>query len=489
MATASIKCKYFPMLPARWHCPSCKINMANECARPSPLDSEKKNCPICVGQLKSLGIANSIRPFWERIPKFFAYPAQPKSLIYISALSLSILLGLIFPTLMIFAFIGAFFGILKYACKCLNHAAKGNLSPPDIFSEDQNTEFRYISLKQWAIFVFIGIVVGLAFSINKVIGFSALFFSLLSIPAITMLLAMTGSFFKAINPMKVIHIMSGMGRSYLLLYLFLLLMSGSSALMREMAGGVINEFILLPFLSFINFYFTIAMFSMMGYALYQYHEIFGLHRVVEVNLAAEGIDIKASGINPDSFLNEIHILVTEGLMEEAIKRLKNRLSENDHRHNLIYHDKYHALLKLANKPKGITAHTTEYIDLLLNQPKINKAKLIGVYTDCVNLNSDYFYPDAKITLDLAKTAQDLFRHADALSLLNKFANNYPNSAQIPEAYFIAAQLFVDHHKHQEEQAKKIITSLLNKYPNHELVPKMQEYLLFIEKLKPIKSAF
>lgn len=480
MATESIKCKYFPMLPARWHCVGCNVDMANECAKPSPHDADKKICPLCSNPLKSLGIANSIKPFWERIPKFFTYPAKPNTLMYLGALSLSILIGLFVPFLFVFAFIGAFFGVLKYACKCLNYAAQGNLSPPDVFADD-NTEFKYISLKQWGILVFIAFVVGMAFSVNKPIGFSTLIFSLLSIPATTMLLAMTGSFFNAINPMKVLHIISGMGKSYLLLYLFLLLMSGSSELIRYWAANIVNPFVLVPFLSFINFYFTIAMFSMMGYALYQYHEKFGFGRVIEVNLAAEGIDIKASGINQDSFLNEIHILVTEGLMEEALKRLKQQLKTAGQ--NLVYRDKYHSLLKLANNAKGMTEHTTDYMNLLLNQAKVNKGKLINIYTDCLKLNPDYFYPDAKVTVDLAKTAQELFRHADALSLLNKFAQNYPNSDQMPYAYFIAAQLLVDH-KQQEAQAKKILSSLLTKYPEHELVPQMQEYLAFLEKLKP-----
>jgi hypothetical protein len=112
------------------------------------------------------------------------------------------------------------------------------------------------------------------------------------------------------------------------------------------------------------------MFSMMGYAMYQYHEEFGFEGVAEANLAEEGINVKASGISQDSFLNEIHILVSEGLLEEAINRLKKRIKATHA--NLIYHDKYHALLNLANNPQEMAAHTTEYIKLLLGQAKVNK---------------------------------------------------------------------------------------------------------------------
>ena len=129
----------------------------------------------------------------------------------------------------------------------------------------------------------------------------------------------------------------------------------------------------------------------------------------------------------------------------------------------------------------MATHTTEYINLLLGAAKVSKGKLITIYADCLTINPDYFYPDANITADLAKTAHELFRNNDALSLLNKFSQNYPKSEQIPYAYFLAAQLLVEH-KQQEEQAKKLLFSLLNKYPDHELTAQIKDYLGLIEKL-------
>jgi hypothetical protein len=479
MATDAIKCKYFPQLPARWYCPNCKSNMANECAKVvDPLYPDgKKICPICEQQLQSIGIANSIKPFWERIPKFFAYPAKFDNLMYIGILSLAVLVGFFIPLVNIGVYILAFFALLRYACKCLYHSAQGSLSPPTVLSHMENSH-ESIPVKLCGLFIFILFVIFQAFRLNLVVGYTVMAFSLLSIPAITMLLAMTESFFTAINPLKVINIMLGMGKSYLLLYLFLLLMVGSSRLIGFWAVNLISPSILVPFLFFINAYFTVAMFSIMGYAMYQYHEAFGYDGVAEVNLAAEGIDIKASGISQDSFLNEIQILVGEGLLDEAIKRLQKRLKSTHA--NLIYHDKYHALLKSANKPQEMAEHTTEYINLLLGQAKVNKGLLIGIYADCLKMNPGYFYPKPAVTVDLAKTAQELFKNQAALSLLNNFSQHYPNSEQIPYAYFIVAQLLVDY-KQDETQAKKILHSLVGKYPAHELTEQIINYLGIIEK--------
>jgi tetratricopeptide (TPR) repeat protein len=481
MATQTIKCKYFPMLPARWHCGHCNVDMANQCAKEAnPQNSDKKICPVCFSQLQSLGIANSIKPFWERIPKFFAYPAQRNTLLYLGALSLSMLVAIFMPLIGIFIILAASFAVIKFAYKCLNHAASGNLLPPEtsIFKNDDDLH-PHIVLKQFCIFVFISFVIGFSVGLGKLIAVLVTFFSLLSLPAIIMLLAMTGSFFEAVNPVKAIKIMTAMGKSYLILYIFLLLIYGSDELIEYWARNVISPFILFPSVFFINSYFSIVIFSMMGYALYQFHEKFGFDKVVEVNLEAEGIDIKASGINQDPFLNEIHILVTEGMVEEAINRLSKQLKSFNS--PLIYHEKYHSLLKLVNDKDKIAQHTTEYMQLLLNQPKVNKGTIIGIYADCLKVVPDYFYPNAAVAVDLAKTAQELFKYNDALAILNNFAKNYPNSDQFPYAYFIVAQLFVDH-KQQEAQAKKILQALLTKYPGHELTEKIQDYLKLIEKL-------
>jgi hypothetical protein len=340
------------------------------------------------------------------------------------------------------------------------------------------TGHENIAVKLCVLFVLILFTIILAFRFNEIIGIIVIIFSLLSVPAITILMAITESLLDAINPVKVIRIMFGMGKSYLLLYLFLMLMMGSSELIEYWAHSVVNEFVLGPLIFFINAYFTVAMFSMMGYAIYQYHEEFGFDGVAEVNLAEEGINLRASGISQDSFLNEIHILVSEGMLEKAINRLKKQIKTTQA--SLAYHDKYHALLKLANNPQEMATHTTEYIDLLLTQAKVNQGALINIYTDCLKMNPDYFYPNPKITVNLAKTAQELFRNQDALSLLTNFSQHYPNSEQIPYAYFMVAQILIDY-KQQDEQAKRILFSLLAKYPDHDLTAQIKDYLSTIEK--------
>ena len=479
MATDVIKCKYFPALPARWYCPKCKVNMANECAKlPKSPSSDKRLCPLCESELASLGIGNSIKPFWERIPKFFAYPAKIDSLIYLGLLSLGVLLGMFIPKFGIGIYILALFGTLNFASKCLFLSAQGNLSPPTVLAH-VDTGYRSIALKFFGIFAFTMLVIAAAFRFNVFLGYATAGFSLLSLPAAIIILAMSGSFFDSLNLTKVVNIMMGMGKSYLLLYVLLMLMSGSSGLIEHLAAGIVNKFFLLPFLFFINSYFMVAMFSMMGYALYQYHEKFGFEGVAEANLAEEGVDIKASGISQDPFLNEIHILLSEGLFDEAGIRLKKRLIT--HSANLQYHDKYHNLLKITQNQKELSEHTASYMKLLYGQERVNKALLITVYAECIKANPDFFYPDAAKTVDLAKTAQELHRYQDALTILANFSKHYPGHEQIPYAYIIVAQLLSEQ-RQQDEQAKKILLSLLAKYPDHELIPQIKVYLQVIENM-------
>ncbi|MSS76281.1 MAG: hypothetical protein EXR90_05265 [Methyloglobulus sp.] len=57
----------------------------------------------------------------------------------IGILSLGVLVGFFIQLVNIGVYILAFFGLLRYACKCLYHSAQGNLSPPGVVSNMENS--------------------------------------------------------------------------------------------------------------------------------------------------------------------------------------------------------------------------------------------------------------------------------------------------------------------------------------------------------------
>ncbi len=478
--TPKIPCKYHPQSPARRSCPQCRINFCARCARPDAPHTEVYHCPICKGELNSLGIGNTIVPFWERIPKFFAYPLQTDALIYILALSVASLIGAVPFFLANLIFLAILFAIIKYAYKCLNHTARGNLSPPGVlvnYAEQGNA----LPLKQVGIVILMFMMAGFAARADQTLGIVVLLFVLLSLPATAMILAIEGSFFKALNPLKWFALMTSVGKSYLVLYVFLLLLSGGSGLVQEFLASIIPSFLLIMFATFVYAYFTLVMFNMMGYLIYQYHEELGFEDVKEFN---EDSEETGSGEEVDPLQNELTILLNEGEAEKAKTLLRKHLHPGS---PLELHERYHKLLQITGDGEALIAHGEEFIRrLLIENRQKNLARAMGVYADCLKLVPDYVYPNANDALAMAEMANRWGKHEDSLRMLNKFAKRYPNSSAIPRAYFLAAKIMSEK-KHQDAQARKILTSLLKQYPKSEIIPEVREYLKLLDKVGQFNS--
>ena len=71
-------------------------------------------CFSCGGEVDSLGVGNTIPPFWERIPQFFVYPARLDALMYLGMLSIASVVIFV-PLFGILLYLALSYAILKYA--------------------------------------------------------------------------------------------------------------------------------------------------------------------------------------------------------------------------------------------------------------------------------------------------------------------------------------------------------------------------------------
>ncbi len=485
--TSEIPCKYFPQLPARWHCHPCQVNMSDPCAieaEPYRAKSGAKLCPICNRALYSIGIGNSIKPFWQRIPKFFLYPIKPNALVYLATIACINVAGVIHPIVVLLLYLLSMVAVLNYCFKCLNHSARGNLEPPSNHLE-YPAAGNDLVLKQIGVYVIMGLIVSLSALMGKPGFYSALIFLLAGIPGSTMLLAMEGRVLSAINPVKLFNIMLATGKSYWILYVFLILLSGGEKLLPEWVNNVLPSAAILPVQVFLTGYFMVVMYAMMGYLIYQHHEELGFDEVKEFKERRIG---NIPGLEDNPFLNTITILIKEGKPDEALKRLKPRLQNGG---SLKEHEKYHKLLVSTENKEEINEHGKLYIRRLLGQEgKSRNQKLhevLEVYADCLKNDSAFHYPEAKVVYELAKAARQFNMHNLAMSILKKFHMNYAYNRLIPDAYLMLAQMLVEH-RQKDEEAKKLLRFVIKRYPEHELAPQIKDYLTMLGHLPVTNSA-
>jgi len=467
--STSLFCKYHPKLAARWECFDCDIAICGSCASKDTVRNTAQ-CPVCQHQLEPADATNFIQPFWQRIPKFFRYPANGQSLMFV------VLIGLFLA----FAPFGGFLSIalmilfslafMRYAMLVLEFTADGRDKPPDV-TINVVTSGYLLPVKMLATyFVFGYAVLFLGDNVGAAAGIISGLFVLACLPASTMTIATTHSFMHAINPLMLIGIIRAIGKPYWILYLFLILLSACQAAVTSIVGAA-DSFLLWPMQNAIGLYFTLIMFSMMGYVIFQYHEPLGYSVRLEVDQdygSGHSKAKKASSSSPA--VQEAELLIKEGKIPEAIERLRAAITGPHVA--LDVHAYYHHLLLSNNNVEPMAAHAREYLNMLLYEKKTSDAaKLIN---NCYQQKAvvrpndpDNYYP-------LAYALKDMRAYKACMALLNNFHVQFPGHSDIPKLYLLGAHVLSEE-LHNDDMAKKILEFLKTKYPQHEMKAEIDHF--------------
>ncbi len=469
---AQITCKYHPKIPAKWGCSTCHINYCKTCI-PQEDTGGGVSCPVCKNKLHTISSGNSIKPFWTISGIFFLYPLHlyPLSLLII----LTILYAQFDPTLMgrLLQFsISIVF--MKYAYAVLEDTALGHLKPLPINSKVINDELD-LPFKQ----ILLTFIISSANAyIYKTFGYAAVsvtaIITSIAFPANVMVLAMEHSFFAAFNPILVISVIKRIGAPYFLLtFLLIMLLSASSSLMNMLYGSVsYSTFVSIS--SFINMYFTLIMFHLVGYTLYQYHDELGYNIEASADEITNNKTVEPA-INPE--LRAIEILLQEGKTEEAQTRLSLHIKENPSDHDAQMHNLQ--LQKLLGDMESYDKHAKKYISYLFTAQQFTQAVKI---LPTILLTSPSFKPTkANERFELAKLLKQNGQSKASVNLINNLHIDFPDFKQIPEAYLFAAKILCEQ-LGNDKQAKSILTFLLQKFPNNDQQEEVINYLETINKL-------
>jgi hypothetical protein len=402
-------------------------------------------------------------PFWQQLPKVFTYPAHADALIKIfayaiaSAISESFLpLGWLWSALIWLAFLAYCFGILE-------RTARGHLVAAEVYMNDR-TNKDYRPIMQVVIFIlFMSLAIVAGVTLGPVMGQVTLFLVSLVLPASIMVLALDERLGPALNPLRLLATIAGIGLPYFALCAFLFLLLESSQFLSNGLDFVLPEWLSEIAADLITMYFMVSMYYLMGYALYQNHEALGVD--VQVDPAAAQQNLQKSGRKgePDILGPETRALVADGKLEDAAGRIENRMRREWDNNKL--HDQYHKLLLLDGKPKPIARHVNEYVPKLMREKKA--ARAVEVYEAARKAVPDLLISDSTLILPLATQASELRRDTTAFELLKGFDKRFPDSPDIPAVYLLAAKILLEK-QHDYAMAQKIFLHLAKKYPQHPL---------------------
>lgn len=415
----------------------------------------------------SIGSSPSITPFWRNLPRFFIYPIQFSSVLRIAGYSIISVLASGVPDIFSSAlrFI-LWIVFLKYAFLVMTRTANGRFDAPNGFDGEVGDVAQV--MRQYGLFLILGLsttVSGLMFGRG---GYYLVWMlGCITLPAATMIIAVTRNFLQSLSPKSILFFIKTIGSPYLALCFFLFSLTTSSRWLQNFFGTHIDSWMVWPLISFVEFYFVLIIYHMMGYAIYQYHRELG----VDAAVGFENADAKYStSKGADPVLAQLSDMMAEGNEEVAIDLLREALRLRWENNDL--HERYQKLLMASGKTSAAQQHAKEFIVKLVNEKRLFRA--LDLCEHYLKINPDFQLQDSFQIQELAAAAALGKRYQLALSLMRRFDRRYPQHPHIPHAFFLSAQIFAEQYQMNKE-AIRILHAIQFKFPEHPLATEAKNY--------------
>lgn len=460
------KCDYHHAA-AEWCCTECQRGFCGGCvphARSGLWGRSGVTCTLCNQPLTFLGSAQKRPAFWTQLSHFFQYPLQTNSLIVIALLSVA---SFILPG---FGLIGVIFGVVllavsfKYGFAILEARAANDRESPSWEALMESDE-HYLFLQFLVVVAVIGGLLSVLGGANESLGFLLMWVMTLAMPAITILLAIEKSVFAALNPAKLFAFVSRIGWPYILVWLCFQIVSSGPDFILPVLYNVIPSFLVFPFLVLLMLYFWCVSCCMLGYTVYQYQEELGYESSDD-----EGVLVDEARFDKDKVLAEAYILSRENNVQAAQKRLRPMLDR--YKDDSALHEFYHRLLVLLGEKAAIVAHADYILPVLLARREEPLA--ISIFQETLTRAPDYKVKDVEGAFQMAKTLELRGQKREAMQLLTNLHKIDPQSPVVAPAYLMLAKLFSEF-KNDDNQALKILSFVLKKYPNSTAKPEVLKF--------------
>jgi tetratricopeptide (TPR) repeat protein len=224
-------------------------------------------------------------------------------------------------------------------------------------------------------------------------------------------------------------------------------------------------------------YFSYVICALIGYAMYQYADVLKISVVgpgEERLMSSTGrhADIKAR--TRDALIGQ---MVTAGEVKEAIDLLNDDLRQRPN--DLSLHARLHKLLLAENYTPKIEDHTEKYIAMLVKSQNWREA--FDLVEEALARRADWSPRQVESIAPLARAALQKGRPQLAAILIRGFDKKYPNHPDVPQIYFVGAQLMAES-AHKPEEARRILQHLLQRYAADPVTTEARKYLEVMEKL-------
>lgn len=471
-------CHYHPGEPAKWHCGDCQYHYCSRCMPDADHRARRALCPHCSKAMRYLGAATEVVPFWNRLGAFFRYPFHGDPLMVIAICTLvpvvapANLIGLVIWLVLALA-------LFKYTYAVINHTAEGHLKPPPVAVAFTGSGFDIVIL-QLLVFVLMGALVTTAAMLGgPLLMMLATAFVVLALPASIMVLAMERSVGAAVNPMNLAMLISRIGTPYFLLYGYLILLTLASGAAQDFALNHFPLWVSQPLAGFLNSTFTLILFHMLGYLLFQYQEELGFASDLQDETAGQDMHQRDRTARFDA---DIDMNLKDGNYDRVQSMLKEALKRD--RDNALRIGQLYQLLSARNDVAELYRYHPRLLGWLADRN--DGDGMASLLETLQRAEPTFRLDDPDLALRCGRTLYHRGQFKPALRVLQDFHKRFPDSEQLAPAYLLVAQALANGLS-QWEKATAFLTFIQKRCVHHPLHEQMAVYLTQAENREPLKG--
>jgi hypothetical protein len=357
-----------------------------------PGNQARPGCLHCAEALEFDTTQGGVVPFWSRLHDFFAYPFQTGP---IALLALAILVSSVLSPGLLAALAGVFILLLqiKYGFNVIAAMSEGEFQAPSLPATITEPGYSIV-LKQFAILAFMFMTTAtVSVKLSPALGIPLGIFYFLVLPMSTIVLATERSLRAALNPVILVTLIYRIGWPYLLVYLYLLMMFSCSLTFGQLAFEYAGMEAAQVITSVSGYYFTLVMYSLMGYMVYQYrHRLQFGSSIDDILVASDN-----SGEDP-----RVHVLLQQGEYQRAMDLLVSNWQSHDYPPTLI--EKYVKVVRHCGAWEHLQRHLTPLLAALL---KANSTSMMPrLLRDLLGAQSDFEITNTALALKVAGAVRE-----------------------------------------------------------------------------------
>ncbi|OAX57191.1 DUF4013 domain-containing protein [Xanthomonas graminis] len=384
-------------------------------------------------------------PFWTRTRAIALYPLRGGALFALIALTLCRLLEMLPGIGLILGMVTAL-AIYKYAFEILRHTADGYMEAPERgFDIGDGVVVRLLAL----MIVLGALVVAAALLAGPIAGMLTLLAVVLLQPGLLISLAIDGSLRRALNPAVSIGLALRIGWPYLAAFGLLFVIQASALTAANWLQQYLPPLASDLAVGVVTIWGLFAAFHLLGYLVYQYHEVLGYEPAANHDAAYRRHD-------PDQrVLDEAEQFVRDGHAVEALQLLRGEVRSRAV--SLAVHELYQRLLRSGGRADDLREHSRQYINRLLQEKQERRA--LALLREALDADPDFAPLLPEQASLLAERAQLAGQFKLALDGLLAARRAWPKAPEF-SAWSLGAALLLAERCGDDAQARALLQDAL-----------------------------